>query len=296
MRHALPVLAWASFAACAAAPHAVVFQSDFGRRDHAVAAMHGVAFGIEPRLALFEITHEIPPFDVWQAAWRLHAALPSWPPGTVFVSVVDPGVGTERAAVVARTRGGHWIVTPDNGTLTLVAGDLAEVRAIDAAAHRRPGSEASHTFHGRDLFAVVAARLAAGQLDFAAVGPPLGHDVVRIPMPEPELKDGVLCGFVTVHDGPFGNLWTNLGQDLLARVSLAPGIRLAVTIRERDRVAWQAVVPFARTFGDVPPGEPLAYLNSSGALALALNQGNFASQFAIGTGPDWKVAVSSGRE
>src|SRR4249919_361349 len=130
----------------------VVFQSDFGLKDGAVSAMKGVAMGVSSDLKLFDLTHEIPAYNIWEAAYRLEQTVPYWPPGTVFVSVVDPGVGTSRKSVVLKTNSGQYIVTPDNGTLTLVAKSLgiAEIRQIDEAVNRRKDSQKSYTFHGRD--------------------------------------------------------------------------------------------------------------------------------------------------
>src|ERR1700750_210757 len=141
----------------------VVFQSDFGLKDGAVSAMKGVAMGVSPDLKLFDLTHEIPAYNIWEAAYRLEQTVRYWPAGAAFVSVVDPGVGTARKSVVLKTKSGHFIVTPDNGTLTLVAQSLgiAEVREIDEKINRRKGSEGSYTFHGRDVYAYTAARLAA---------------------------------------------------------------------------------------------------------------------------------------
>ena len=141
----------------------IVFQSDFGLKDGAVSAMKGVAMTVDSSLKLFDITHEIPAYNIWEAAYRLEQTVPYWPAGTVFVSVVDPGVGTDRKSVVLKTTSGHFIVTPDNGTLTLIAQSLgiAEIREIDEAANRRKGSEKSYTFHGRDVYAYTAARLAS---------------------------------------------------------------------------------------------------------------------------------------
>src|SRR5436189_3086742 len=130
----------------------VVFQTDFGLKDGAVSAMKGVAIGVSPDLKLFDLTHEIPAYNIWEAAYRLEQTIPYWPAGTVFVSVVDPGVGTGRKSVVLKTNSRQFIVTPDNGTLTLVARSLgiAELREIDEKVNRRKGSEESYTFHGRD--------------------------------------------------------------------------------------------------------------------------------------------------
>ena len=119
----------------------VVFQTDYGLKDGAVAAMKGVAMGVSPDLKLFDLTHEIPAYNIWEAAYRLQQTVEYWPTGTVFVSVVDPGVGTNRKSVVLKTRSGHFIITPDNGTLTLVAQSLgiAELREIDETINRRKG-------------------------------------------------------------------------------------------------------------------------------------------------------------
>src|SRR5262245_10886272 len=161
---------------------AVVFQSDFGTKDGAVAEMKGVALSVDPALQLFDITHEIPIYNIWEAAYRLNQAAPYWPAGTVFVSVVDPGVGTERKAVVLKTKSGHYFVSPDNGTLTLIVQTLGidEIREIDETKNRRKGSERSHTFYGRDVFAYTAARLASGKIDFKKVGKKLEKSVVTI--------------------------------------------------------------------------------------------------------------------
>ncbi|HEX3081280.1 MAG TPA: SAM-dependent chlorinase/fluorinase, partial [Puia sp.] len=161
----------------------VVFQSDFGLKDGAVSAMKGVAMGVSTDLKLFDLTHEIPAYNIWEAAYRLEQTVPYWPAGTVFVSVVDPGVGTTRKSVVLKTKTGQYIVTPDNGTLTLIASSqgIAEVRQIDEILNRRKNSQESYTFHGRDVYAYTAARLASGVITFEQVGMKLPNEVIRIP-------------------------------------------------------------------------------------------------------------------
>ena len=138
----------------------LVFQSDFGEKDGAVAAMRGVAVSVSPSLRLYDLTHQIPTFNIWEASLRLIQTVEYWPEGTVFVSVVDPGVGTNRKSVVLKTKTDHYIVTPDNGTLTFVAEQLgiAELREIDEAVNRLASSEESYTFHGRDVYAYTGAR------------------------------------------------------------------------------------------------------------------------------------------
>ena len=160
----------------------VVIQTDFGVKDGAVAAMKGVAYGVDDDLMLVDLTHEIPAYNIWEAAYRLNQVVPYWPPNTVFVSVVDPGVGTERRSIVVKTKKGHYIVTPDNGTTTLVAESegIDAVRSIDEKINRREGSDSSYTFHGRDVYMYTAARLASGKISFEEVGPALNEPLKAI--------------------------------------------------------------------------------------------------------------------
>jgi S-adenosylmethionine hydrolase len=291
----LLALAWSAsgFMASAKDRAAVVFQSDFGLKDGAVSAMKGVALGVDPALPLHDITHEIPPFNIWEAAYRLKQTAKYWPSNTVFVSVCDPGVGTERRAVVLRTRSGHRFVTPDNGTLTFVAETLgvAELRVIDIARQRLRGSEESYTFHGRDLFAYVAARLAAGRIRMADVGPLATNGVVELPYQKPEFRDGVARGNIPVLDPNYGNVWSDIGKPVHSRLNPRVGERFEVRILEKDRVVWSGVVPFAESFGNVPEGQPLLFINSLLELAVALNQGDFARTHGIRSGPEWSLEV-----
>ena len=151
---------------------ALVFQSDFGLVDGAVAAMYGVALDVDKDLRIFNLTHDITPYNIWEASYRLYQSVEYWPEGTVFVSVVDPGVGSSRKSVVAKTTTGQYIVTPDNGTLTHINKyiGVVSVREIDESRHRRSNTEYSYTFHGRDVYANTGAKLAAGVIDFEDVG------------------------------------------------------------------------------------------------------------------------------
>lgn len=286
------------FAACAARPPAVVYQTDFGLADGAVAAMKGVALGVDANLTLVDLTHEIPPFDIWQAAYRLHQTAPFWPAGTVFVSVVDPGVGTDRRAVVGRDRDGRLYVTPDNGTLTLLTRELDAARVLDTTRFRRSGSETSHTFHGRDVFSFVAAQLAAKRLEFTTIGDaaPVAS-LVCLDVPGTSVRTVAArleaTGFVPVLDVQYGNVWTNLDPTTLREAGIDIGDRIAVRISNGARQVFAGEMPFVRTFGDVREGEPLAYTNSLGNLAFALNLGSFAAKHGISAGPQWTVVVSA---
>lgn len=282
-----------AFACVVEARPVLVFQTDFGLKDGAVSAMKGVAFGEDPGLPMYDLTHEIPPFSVWEAAYRLYQTVQYWPEGTVFVSVVDPGVGTDRKPVVAKTKDGRYVVTPDNGTLTLLADSvgLAEVRIIDEAKHRRKGSEKSYTFHGRDLFAYTGAKLASGKISFEEVGPLLKGDIVRISYQKAELKDGAAYGTIPVLDVQYGNVWTNIGEEVFSALKPSKGKMYQVRILKDGREVYKGMVPFANTFGDVPDGKPLLYYNSLMNLSLALNMDSFADKFKVSSGPEWSVEV-----
>ena len=242
----------------------VVFQSDFGLKDGAVSAMKGVAMGIDTSLKLFDITHEIPAYNIWEAAFRLEQTVSYWPAGTVFVSVVDPGVGTERRSVVLKTNTGHFIVTPDNGTLTLVAASLgiSEIREIDEVMNRRKGSERSYTFHGRDVYAYTAARLAAGAISFEQIGKPLAKEVVNIPFQKAMIEGKKLKGTIAILDIQYGNIWTNISADLFKQLNAKVGNTLHVIIYKDNIKKYDGIMPYAETFGAVAKGKPLLYLNS----------------------------------
>lgn len=276
-----------------AAEHPLVLQTDFGLKDGAVAAMRGVAAGVSPRLVVHDLSHENTPFDIWEAAYRLKQAAPYWPEGTVFVSVIDPGVGTERKSVVLKTRSGHFFVGPDNGTWTLVAEDLgiATVRAIDETRHRRRGSEASYTFHGRDIFAYVGARLATEAVAFEEVGPLLPPRVVTLAYERPRREGDALIGMIPFLDFRYGNVWTNLDQFHFAQLAPRLGERFRVTIARGGKRVFAGELPYGRTFGEVPPGAPLLYLNSLLNVSFAINVGDFAKKHGIGSGADWSVRI-----
>lgn len=268
----------------------VVFQSDFGG-----GVMHGIARGVSRDIYIDDLSHSIPDFDIRAAARSLAGAAPYWPAGTVFVSVVDPGVGTPRKSVVLQTESGHYFVTPDNGTLELVADRLgiAAMREIDESVNRLAGSEWSHTFHGRDVYSYTGARLAAGVISFEQVGPLLESAVVRIGDPVARVEDGVAHGHVITNGARgFGNVGTNIDLDDFNLLGIEENVESArVTIRAGDTVAYDAVVPYVRTFGEVPLGEAMLYVNSRHFMGIALNQASFTAAHGIGTGPEWTLEI-----
>ncbi len=296
---AVGLIAWLVVAAAAEPPERatngiIVYESDFGLKDGAVSAMRGVALTVDPTLRLENLTHEIPPFNIWEGAYRLAQTAPYWPPGTVFVAVIDPGVGTKRKSVVLKTKSGHYFVSPDNGTLTLVADQLGieAVREVDESRFRRPGSERSATFAGRDVYSYTAAYLASGQASFAGIGPELPPEVVRIPYQKPELAGSLVRGNIPVLDVQYGNVWTNIDRATFEQLGIAKGTAVDVRIFKQQRQVYKGTMPYVSTFGDVAVGNPLLYLNSLDNLALAINWGNFAQTYGIGSGPEWRIEVA----
>ena len=272
----------------------LVFQSDFGLVDGAVSAMYGVAYSVNPELRMHDLTHDITPYSIWEASYRLIQTISYWPDGTVFVSVVDPGVGSDRRSIVVKTKSGKYIVTPDNGTLTHVLrlDGIAQVRQIDETVNRLPNSGESYTFYGRDVYAYTGARLASGVISFEDVGPKLDVDsLIMLPITEPTLDGTAVCGTIDVLDVRFGSLWTNIPRSLFLQTGAKFGDRLSITIQNDTRTVYRNIILFARSFADVYVGEALAYTNSLDCMAIAINQGSFARAYNIGTGNSWKIRI-----
>jgi S-adenosylmethionine hydrolase len=272
---------------------AIVFQTDFGLKDGAVSAMKGVAHEVDPSLQLFDLTHEIPAYDIWEASYRLFQTAAYWPRGTVFVSVVDPGVGTKRKSVVVLSRSGHYFVGPDNGSFTLISESLGieSVREINEEINRRENSSGSYTFHGRDVYAYTAARLASGQIRFEEVGNELPAKVETIHYQQALLKGDSILGNIPVLDIQYGNVWTNINDSLFGAIHIKAGDSVELSISDPEAERYRAVVPFANTFGDVAPGAALGYLNSLMNFSVAINEGNFADSFKIKSGAGWRVSL-----
>jgi len=271
----------------------LVLQSDFGVKDAAVASMKGVAVNVSRDLEIYDLTHEVPTFNIWEASLRLAQVAEYWPKGTVFVSVVDPGVGTKRKSVVLKTKSGHYFVSPDNGSLTAVAEQLGveAVRGIDEAVNRLANSEKSYTFHGRDVYAYTGARLAAGVISFAEVGRELPAEVMSIPYQKPRVDEGRIYGNIEILDPQFGNIWTNIDRETFKALELDPGDSVSIVIFNDGKVILTQTLPYFPTFGRVPVGEPLLYLNSLNRVSLAINQGNYSETFDIKSGASWSIRI-----
>ena len=272
----------------------MILQSDFGYADGAVCAMYGVAENVCPELRVFDLTHDIPQYDIWEASYRLIQTVSYWPEGSVFVSVVDPGVGSTRRSIAVRTLTGQYVITPDNGTLTHVKRicGIAEARVIDESVNRLPNSGESYTFHGRDIYAYTGARLASGAITFEQVGPEVPPDsVIELPVVEGAMEGDCASGTIDVLDVRFGSLWTNIPRELFLKLGLTHGSRAEVTITNDTRTLYKNIMVYARSFADVNVGEPLLYVNSLDCVAVAINQGSFSKAYNIGTGITWRITL-----
>jgi S-adenosylmethionine hydrolase len=281
------------FSALAQARAPLVLLTDFGIQDGAVSAMKGVAYGVSQDLLISDLSHENP--SIFEGAYRLYQTEQFWPQGTVFVAVVDPGVGTERLSVVLKTRTGHFFVGPNNGLLSLVAerDGIEGLRQIDERVNRRPGSGDSHTFHGRDVFGYTGARLAAGVITFEQVGPALpAQSLIALAYRKPQRDNAKVSGIIPVLDVQYGNVWTNIPKSLFDELHIALGTPLHVRIYHRDKLVDETLAPYQRTFGEVPAGKPLVYVNSLLNLAVALNQQSYAALHKIESGPGWSIEIS----
>ena len=278
---------------------AILIQTDFSGTWSAVAEMKGVMKIVDPELEIFDLTHDIRKFDVWEASLSLDAAEPYWPKGTVIVSVVDPGVGTARRACAAKLNDGTIVVTPDNGSLThlLHSVGIAEVREIDESVNRYPANETVSVFHGRDIFGYCAARLAAGIIPFEEVGP--AYPVSEITECEeyhlrPVLAAGCAQGHLLSGTRHFGSITLNISNREFAVCGFVPGDLLQITIARNGEPVFDQPVRYANTFGDVAEGEPLLYAGSSGWLCLDVNRGSFSEQYGIDTGKEWTIMIKGG--
>lgn len=266
--------------------HPLILTSDFGLRDGSVSALKGVAYGVDERLIVSDLSHEIAPFDIWQAALRLQQTFRYWPAGTVFVTVVDPGAGSARRAIALRTKSGHVFVGPDNGYASLVVDDagLESARTFDEKI-------APAGLTGRDLYAYVGAQLASGHWTFAQLGSEATVPPVHLDYQRATSSSGIIQGIIPVLDATYGNVWTNVPKTMVQ--STFPAAReLRVYVAYRGKKTFEGKLSLATTYSAVPIGQPVLYFNSVMNLALAVNQGNFARLHQIGSGPEWTITIS----
>ncbi|MDO5001406.1 MAG: S-adenosyl-l-methionine hydroxide adenosyltransferase family protein [Eubacteriales bacterium] len=273
----------------------LVFQSDFGLVDGAVSAMKGVAYKVDPGLIISDVTHDITPYNIFEASYRLFQTVDYWPAGTVFVSVVDPGVGSDRKSIVARTAKGQYVVTPNNGTLTHLSafGGIEEIREIEESTNRLKNSALSYTFHGRDIYAYTGARLASGVIGYDEVGPALDlGELVTLELFGAVQTDTSVSGRVDILDVRFGSLWTSVPFENFKSLGFEFGDDVDVRIFRGDILVYANRVTYGRSFSAVRPGMPIIYMNSVNHMALAVNLGSFAETYHIGVGSQWTISFS----
>lgn len=274
----------------------LVFQSDFGLVDGAVSAMEGVALQVDPGIKIHHLTHDITPYQIFEGSYRLFQTVSYWPEGTVFVSVVDPGVGTNRKSVVVKTKDNKYIVTPNNGTLTHIHKycGIIEIREIEESINRRQNTELSYTFHGRDVYAYTGARLASGVITFEEVGHTLDiSEIVDLDVVETtfDQENQSVSGCIDILDVRFGSLWTSISRDDFYQLKPGFGERFEVSIYHDSLLAYQNQVVYQHSFGEVAIGSPLLYINSVYRVGIAINQGSFARAYNVSTGTNWKISI-----
>jgi S-adenosylmethionine hydrolase len=254
---------------------AIVFMTDFGTANDAVAICKAVIIGIAPEARILDITHQVTPFQIEEGARFLAGVTPYYPAGTVFLTVVDPGVGTSRKAVIVKSRKGQYFVLPDNGLVTLVLDrdGLESAREITNPAWMIQAAVSS-TFHGRDIFSPAAAHLATGW-DFNLVGPEVPQ-LVRLTPKASTTTDKGIEGDIIGLDDPYGSLITDILGEEFKKLGYNLGDKLTIQINKKP-----VTLPYVKTFMDVSVGDSLLYIDSRGRVGIANNEGNYAKKFDI---------------
>ena len=255
----------------------VVFMTDFGVVDDSVALCKGVMYSVAPELRIVDLTHQVTTFSILDGARYLEGSSPYFPAGTVFVVVIDPGVGSARKAVIVKSKRGQYFVLPDNGLMTLIQDrdGLESAREITNPSWMI-GAGISSTFHGRDIFSPAAAHAARGD-DWTQAGPEVPVDkLVRLNLTPVKVDEHGLTGEVLALDGAFGNLVTNISRDDFNKLGYKVGQQVHVMV---GKTALE--LPFAKTFSDVPLNHPLLYIDSREKVSFAVNQGSFAATYQV---------------
>ena len=253
----------------------IVFMTDFGTANDAVAICKAVILKIVPDVRIMDITHQVTPFSIEEASRFLAGVSPYYPSGTVFLVVVDPGVGTSRKAIIVKTKKGQYFDLPDNGLITPVA-DRDGVEGIHEITNPAwmIGDKVSSTFHGRDIFSPSAAHLAAGE-DWTQSGPEM-KDLVRLNPVVATVDAKGITGEIIGLDDPYGSLITNIQGEDFKKLGYTLGEKVKVQIEKKPYT-----FPYVKTFMDVPVGEPLLYIDSRGRVGFALNERDFSKTYRI---------------
>ncbi len=272
----------------------IVLQTDFGIDWGVVCTMHGVTKQVDPGLDIYDATHTLPQFDTKAASYCLQYTIPYWPKGTVFVSVVDPGVGTARKASVAKTSNGYYIVTPDNGSLTHVLHlhGIDEIREINENQHRYVGTEDVDIFHGRDLFAYCAAKLASGIITFEEVGPSYPtENIITHNIHRAIVKEGYIEGAISGGGETFGNCETTILNREFKTAGFQHEDILQVTITQKGHSIFSEAIPYVKSFGHVEKLKPLLFNDLASFVSIGLNQASFAKKYDITSDEVFKIVI-----
>lgn len=253
----------------------IVFMTDFGAANDAVAICKAVILGIAPDARIMDITHQVTPFSIEEGARFLEGVTPYYPSGTVFLVVVDPGVGTSRKAVIVKSKKGQYFVLPDNGLITPVTDrdGLEGAREITNPAWMI-GDKISSTFHGRDIFSPTAAHLAMGE-DWTLAGPEVTQ-LVRLSPRAARVEAKGITGDVIGLDDPFGSLITDIQGDDFKKLGYALEDKITLKIDKKTYT-----FPCEKTFMGVPIGQSLVYIDSRGRVGIAVNQGDFSKKYGV---------------
>ena len=279
----------------------ILLQSDFSLTWGAVAMMKGVIKQVDPELEIYDLCHNIRSYDPWAASLSLAACEPFWPKGTVFISVVDPGVGTSRKAAAAKLNDGNIVISPDNGSLThmKVNPGIAEIREIDETKYRRPNASPSGVFDGRDLFSYCGALYASGKISFEEIGPAYSADSVTECEEhhiQPETGDHFAKGFIIMDLPHFGGIQTNISNEKWKEAGFEEGDLIHVLIRHSKVPVFEQDIPYVHSFAFVEKGRPLLYLSSSGRVAIDCNQASFMDRYGVRSGKHWTIELSRAGE
>ena len=253
----------------------IIMITDFGVKDFYVGAMKGAMYKVFPQAKIDEISHEVSKFNIKEGAYTLVKAAPEFPVGTVFVGVIDPGVGTQRKPIAMKTKNGNYFIAPDNGLLTLIGDSMgvAEVREITNRDVMRQDVQSS-TFHGRDIFGPAAAHLAKG-VAFEKIGPVL-DEYVQLPISFAKIVDETIVGQIDVID-EYGNVITNIHSDLFEKLGIQDGQTIEVEFSHQRSVSCK----YVKAYGDAPVGFFVGLFGSGGVFEVAINQGNLAEQLKL---------------
>lgn len=261
----------------------VVMQSDFGISSGLVASMHGMCKIVDSELITCDITHLLPAFDIKAASYCLQYTVPYWPVGTVFVSVVDPGVGTSRRASVAKLKNGSYVVTPDNGTLTYLHSMIGveAIREIDEEKNRYQETKDVHTFHGRDLFSYCAAKLASGIISFEEVGKEYPtEEIVLHEVYTAEVQEGYVKAAIQSYD-PFGSAELSVLNSEFSKTGFSIGEKLHVVVGEDGKTVFDGMIPYERSFGYVEKGEDVLFNDLASFVTIGSNQAGFLQKYGL---------------